>query len=146
MVKHYELRKESNNKYEIIIIKYPDNRIRKKNTSKRKENGKISATEIVQKNTLIDIFKKLNYFTEMCVSIFVNKFGLDEKSIRNGDNIYCPLHENKNTSRSPSAKFNVKFNTYVCFSTKCPIRKKITSGRINSIVLFDNYLKEIKGT
>ena len=50
-----------------------------------------------------------------------------------GNNIYCPLPENENTSNSPSGKFNIQLTSYTCFSIKCPIRKEKPKGTISSI-------------
>lgn len=40
-------------------------------------------------------------------------------------NIFCPFHENKNYSKTPSARLYTCTNSFVCFSTKC--KKKCTS-------------------
>ena len=69
--------------------------------------------------------------TSECVSLLVDKYKINKNYLlRQKGNIYCPFHENKATSKSPSGKFNISSNTYYCFSSHCPIT---TKKSINSI-------------
>lgn len=52
-------------------------------------------------------------------------------------NMFCPYHENKRTSKTPSARLYVKTNTIHCFSKRC---NKTT----NSISLL-RYLNSLSG-
>lgn len=40
-------------------------------------------------------------------------------------NIFCPYHENRRFSKTPSARLYMGNNSFVCFSTRC--KKKCTS-------------------
>lgn len=88
-------------------------------------------------NNIKDFFKNLTYSTEQCITILVNNFGINKSFFYTGTNFYCPFHENKNTSKSPSAKFTSKNHTYICFSSNCPLKKT----RLNSIHLLKELIK-----
>ena len=61
--------------------------------------------------------------TEQCKSILVNVYGIDENYItEERGNIYCPFHENKRSSNSPSGRFKISKHSYTCYSTQCPLK------------------------
>ena len=100
--------------YEICITEYPYvKRINKKKMMKK----------------MIDKPEKA---TEECISILVNEYEMDEDWIRNErGNIYCPFHENKKKSKSPSARFRVSMHSYSCYSSHCPLKNR----RVSSVEL-----------
>ena len=67
--------------------------------------------------SVMDYVNKCNKATEKCL-LLLNLQNVNK-------NIFCPYHENKQTSKTPSGKFFIKTNTFICFSTKC--RKKASS-------------------
>lgn len=44
-----------------------------------------------------------------------------KEDVIKGRNIFCPVHENAKTSKTPSAKLNVKSGWLTCFSSNCKI-------------------------
>ena len=138
---HYILQKGINNDNddddnnndddELIILRIPFH-----------QNNKGKKRKITSNNNNIkDYFKHLQSCTEKSISILINNFGVNKNQFYIGTNFYCPFHENKYTSKSPSAKFTNKNHTFTCFSTNCPLKQTTTSVvKINSIKL----LKEIR--
>ena len=144
---HYILQKgekgidnDDDNDDEIIILRIPfhqNNKGKKrKNTSNNNNNN--------NNNNIKDYFKHLQSSTEKSISILINNFGVNKNHFYIGTNFYCPFHENKYTSKSPSATFTNKNHTFTCFSTNCPLKQTtttttITFVKINSIKLLKNY-------
>ena len=81
------------------------------------EERKVCNFRRKQKPTITDYVNKCKEATEKCIQI------LHPQNVNR--NIFCPYHENKQTSKTPSGKFFVKTNTFKCFSTKC--KKKANS-------------------
>lgn len=115
---------ENSDLYELRIKVYPTIITRKlKRIGKYKENNNNNRNN-------------KNQITEKCINILITKYDNDEEIVRNEKNIYCPFHENSKTSNSKSGKFHVKLGLYICYSTKCPVKKawgfdflrKISSG------------------
>ena len=139
---------------ELIIFKIPsklmDNKVqtkidnlfkqrkRKYNISYNDNNNNKKIKTNYKDGNMKNYFETLNRSTEKCIDIFINNFGIKGHDIYEGRNIYCPFHENKRSSNSPSAKFRVNDNYYQCFSTNCPLRKNSNSkiSTVNSITLF----------
>ena len=133
MTENFKLVPDSNGMYELQILKYPINNNRQKRKRTLFDVNPPKNKKI--RGSFDNYIQKLRDSTEQCIDILINTYGENENSIRKGSNIYCPLHERKETSKTPSAKFNVKNNTYICFSTNCPIRKRKSDGKISSIDL-----------
>ena len=124
MAKYYL--KKSNNENdneeeELIILNIPV-----QYTTKRKHTNyffSYSKKNKVNNNSFNDYRTNLIKSTEMCISLMRNM-----NVYKEGSNIYCPFHENKNKSQSPSAIFYVDKNTYICYSTNCPLRNSYTNS------------------
>lgn len=138
-MKNFKLIK-NNNDFEIIItnVQLMVKKTRRKYKTKKLKNETNNNSNV---DSLQNYFKNLTHSTRKCINILIEKYNVNENQIKY-NNIYCPLHENKNTSKSPSGKFNVKFNSYTCFSSKCPIRKTKPKGTISSID-FLKYITEL---
>lgn len=54
--------------------------------------------------------------TRECIQILNEKPYLEKDFNKN---IYCPFHEQRITSKTPSAKLYVNTNTFKCFSKRC---------------------------
>lgn len=63
-----------------------------------------------------------------CLDILYNKYSIREEDIRRGRNIFCPIHENSKTSKTPSAILNVKSGYFTCFSSNCTIPQNKKNG------------------
>ena len=133
-MKNFKLIKNNNDNddFEIIItnVQLMVKKTRQKYKTKKLKNETNNNNSNV--NSLQNYFKNLTDSTRKCINILIEKYNVNENQIKH-NNIYCPLHENKNTSKSPSGKFNIKFNSYTCFSSKCPIKKTKPKGTISSI-------------
>lgn len=106
----YKLWEIESNQYEIHILTYPfHKRCRvKKFTKPRKDEN----THHMYKAT------------EQCISILVDVYGINENYItEDRSNIYCPFHENENSSKSPSARFRISKHNYICYSSQCPLKR-----------------------
>lgn len=82
-----------------------------KGTTKKKSNQKFNNEE--------DLRKCLDILISHCYSI---------EDIKNGRNIYCPIHENAKTSKTPSAKLNIESGYLTCFSSNCTIPVNCKTG------------------
>ena len=73
-------------------------------------------------------------YTKKCIHLLINNQSIDEKLLLEdrAGNIFCPLHENFQTSKSPSGKLLVKRNQYICFSSNCPILPNSKNNKIIS--------------
>lgn len=63
-----------------------------------------------------------------CIDILTQNYSIPLDDIKRGRNIYCPLHENPKTSKTPSAKLNVKCGYFTCFSSNCTIPVNCKNG------------------
>ena len=109
---------DNNKQYRLEIKAFPPNNNRRTNLSKTK-------------------FNDLNEMTEKCIDILVNVYRFNRKHIVNGNNIFCPVHENEKTSKSPSARYNINDNYIICFSGNCSIpRNKNGNKTLNSYQLY----------
>ena len=147
---YYLLKKEdlkdiltNNEVFELIILKVQKqdnfNNLFKKR-KRTSNNGKNKKLKNNNNNTIDDFLNNLRICTEKCIEILVNNFNINENDIYNEKNIFCPFHEHKSTSKSPSAKFIVKKNYFICFSSNCTTRKannKTGYSCLNSIVLLN---------
>ena len=113
---------DDTDEYELYITQYP--------YIKRRSSGVIGNKK---KNPS---HKTLVLATEQCVKILSEQFGITEQDLEN-INIFCPLHENKTSSNSPSARFRVSRNIFMCYSSQCPLKKVPT----NSVRLLEKLLK-----
>lgn len=105
----YKLREIESNQYEIYILAYPF----------QKRCGAKKYTKLREGN-----IKQIYKATEECKSILVDVYGINEKYItEDRGNIYCPFHENKNSSKSPSARFRLSKHSYTCYSSQCPLKR-----------------------
>ena len=83
--------------------------------------------------------------TERCVEIIAkhNQIRreqlLENKPIR----IYCPLHENLQTSNTKSGQLFVRNHRYICYSSKCVLPINQNGKRLISTLKFLEYIKKI---
>ena len=126
-------------KNELILIKKPLKPIYKKKliNARNINNNKVKETKY--KYTLTSLSKDLKESTEKCLSILQS---LNDINFKNDNtNFFCPFHENKNTSKTPSAVFHCANNTYICYSTNCPLLKKMNRTtpplKVNSMRLLE---------
>ena len=147
---YYYLKKSNNNNNnnedkELIILNIP-----LQHFTKRKQTNYFLSCSKKHKvnnnnNNFNDYNTKLIESTEKCVSIMRNM-----NVYKEGSNIYCPFHENRSRSKSPSAIFIIEKNMYICYSTNCPLKNSYISGNkksyvcINSISLQKELLKLYK--
>lgn len=82
------------------------------------------------KKFLINNNNNLNHYltrcknaTRECIKILQSDPYLEAQIDNN--NIYCPYHENRLTSKTPSGRFYKSKNSFICFSTKC--KKRVSS-------------------
>ena len=144
----------NNEEKELVILKIPlklmDKKVQTKIDNlfkKRKRNYEINNNNNNNKKikttyrdgNIKSYFETLTESTKKCIEIFINNYGIENNHIFKEKNIFCPFHENKHKSNSPSAKFIVKKNFYICFSTNCPLRKN-SYTKINSIDLLKELL------
>ena len=113
--------------YEMVILNFPlINTYNKKMSLNKKSKEKYIST-------LHSHFNSSATDTEKCITILVNEFKVNEHYIRNEKgNIYCPLHENKQKSKTPSGKLFVKSNIYTCFSTNCTLHDNKNGNKVIS--------------
>ena len=124
IIKSKEINKiEDDKEYDLEILKFPQyTKIRKVENSslKRKLQG-----------------DSLQKATEECVKILKSKYpsycmdALKKNLFYQNCNIYCPFHENPESSKTPSARFYVSNHNFVCFSSNCSI------NNLNSIQFLD---------
>ena len=101
----YKLLEIESQQYEIHVITYP---FSKRCSSKLYKGGRYSGN---------------SNKTKECISILVDVFGINENYLtKEQGNIFCPFHENKHSSSSPSARFRVSKNIYNCYSSQCPLK------------------------
>ena len=118
---------------ELVILAIPsDKQMMKKRKYINKKNNH-------NKKNIKTYFENLQKSTDESIAILTNVFGINDFHIQKGINFYCPFHENKYTSKSPSAKFTIENHTFTCFSTNCPFRKLSTKNcvKMNSINLLN---------
>ena len=72
-------------------------------------------------NKKFDDSKNFEKTLKKCINILHQQYSIREEDIMKGRNIYCPIHENSKTSKTPSAKLNVKSGYFTCFSSNCTI-------------------------
>ena len=140
----------------LIILKIPDNKTRgnfdnlfkkrKRITDINNKNKKLKKknNDTSKNSTIDDYLNNLKKCTEKCIKILVNSFDIQENDIYNERNIFCPFHEHKETSKSPSAKSIAKKNFFICFSTNCTIRRANNENNyssLNSITLLSKLLQ-----
>lgn len=84
--------------------------------------------------------------TENCIRILSKNQNISEELLRNekGGNIYCPLHENQKSSKTPSGKLLAKRNLYICFSSNCPLPKNSRNNKIISTYKLSQILSKTK--
>ena len=133
-----EKEEKDNNDRELIILRLPP---LPPPLVRRKRKNTTTTCNTENNKNIKNYFKNLQMSTEKSISILTNNFGINQSHFYRGTNFYCPFHENKYTSKSPSATFTSKNHTFTCFSTKCPLRKTSTTikdfVKINSIHLFN---------
>ena len=84
--------------------------------------------------SMADYLDRSRTATEECVRLLQAEPYLERHVVEK--NIYCPYHEDRRTSSTPSGKLYVKTHTFRCFSTRC-------KRRSNSLQLL-RYLKQKK--
>ena len=102
--------------YEIVSF---DGRVTTK-IRKRKRRGKIPPPE---SPTVADYLRDCNRATQECLAILKSP-PYNETNFNN--NIFCPFHEIRGVSKTPSAKLFIDNHTLQCFSTRCKKRCKST--------------------
>lgn len=96
---------------------------------------KILKTSLVQSN-IINYFKTdLEFSTKKCTEILANEpYGEKEAMSQNWNrNIYCPYHETKGKSKTPSARLNIKKHFIHCFSKYC--NKNVSTDKLLKFLL-----------
>ena len=88
---------ESEKEYELVIFKFPIQKAKRKRNANKKTTTNIKIEELVE------------------------KLDVEKIDIEKGSKIFCPVHENKKTSKTPSAKISLLFNTLTCYSTQCTL-------------------------
>ena len=101
--------------YEIVSF---DGRVTTK-IRKRKRRGKIPP----ESPTVADYLRDCNRATQECLAILKSP-PYNETNFNN--NIFCPFHEIRGVSKTPSAKLFIDNHTLQCFSTRCKKRCKST--------------------
>ena len=104
----------------IEIIEYPSIRNNEKTTTIIAKNWETDATE-----KCIEIICKHN---QMSYQQLLGK----KKSIR----IYCPFHENLQTSHSRSGQIFIHDHRYICYSSRCVLPKNVNGKRLVSTAKF----------
>ena len=112
---YYKRKRQCNKKFTIIIKQFP---------------------LFDEKKYIMTKDKDDDFYTQECIRFLINwqnNNTINEKLLREdkAGNIYCPLHENPQTSKSPSGKLLVKRNQYICFSSNCSI---LPNARNNKII------------
>ena len=114
---------ESLGLYELCIKVYPSSTIK---LQKIKRNN--------MKHNKFNKSFSISKTTEECIRILVTKFTSNENDIRNNKNIYCPFHENPNTSKSKSAKFLINIGLFKCYSTACTVKQSWSHDLLNKLI------------
>ena len=132
-IKSNELDKvKDNEEYDLEILQYPrESKMKKgKQSLKRKTEG-----------------GSLQRATEKCLNILKSKYfdyckdSFKNNSLYQSCNMYCPFHEHPKSSKTPSARFYVSNNNFVCFSNNCDIK---TLNSINFLNLLETNAKKRK--
>lgn len=71
-----------------------------------------------------DYIEQCEKATRACIKILEAE---PYKVLNFNQNIFCPYHENKNTSKTPSARLYVQTNTIHCYSKRCNKNKNSIS-------------------
>lgn len=103
---------DPNCEYIFVILKFP----RRKPSLRSRA---LSPNPTSHKNKAIEGQKR-------CIEVLVNKYHIDRRDIEMGRNIFCPIHENRSTSKTASGKVSLAYNSYTCFSSSCtlPVNEK----------------------
>lgn len=81
---------------------------------------------------------------QKCIEFLCHNYSISINDVERGRNIYCPFHENANTSKSASGKFNIKSGYFTCFSSNCviPINSKTGFRQLSATQLLKKLQKE----
>ena len=75
-------------------------------------------------------------YTEDVIDILTKDLGwCTLADIKYGKNIYCPLHENPKTSKTPSAVLYLSTHTFKCFSSRCRISTRISTKQLLNLLV-----------
>lgn len=84
--------------------------------------------------------------TEKCIQMICERDNVHRSHFekKNGTSVYCPLHEKVGISRSKSGQIFHIDNTYICYSSNCPIKRNRNGYRIISTLRLLEYIKYAK--
>ena len=146
------VKEEEEEEFELIILKIPskhDINFDKLFQKRKRRGGGGGENKKKKKNnnntTIDDYVNNLKRCTEKCIEILVDNFDIQRDDIYNEKNIFCPFHENKYTSKSPSAKFIIKNNHFLCFSTNCILKSKQQQQQNYSSLNSITFLNKLTG-
>ena len=124
----YKLHEIESKQYEIHILTYPFLKRRGRKIYRDGKGGGEGGNKEIA--------------TKECISILVDVYGINEKYItEERGNIFCPFHENKHSSNSPSARFRVSKHSYSCYSSQCPLKRVVP---ISSTELLNSLKKKVR--
>ena len=70
-------------------------------------------------------------FTDEVINLLTKQLGwCTLADIEYRKNIYCPLHENPKTSKTPSAVLYTSTHTFKCFSSRCRVSTRISTKQL----------------
>ena len=136
-----------NNIFEIIIINNNNNNNINNNNKKKKLQGRgnvISRPRLVLKRSLHhqpgikDYLQNQEKITQKCAELLTQE-PYNELSAMNQKwqcNIFCPFHEVRGQSRTPSGRLYIDRHRFYCYSTNC--NKRVSTKQLLNFLLYKN--------